>query len=81
MMGSIGITVGLLGYFLFFFIELLSDTKYRAVRCPVHPRKPIPCSRDPYYHHLLFLHSQLQQITCSFQTRLNSIKVNWSQAI
>ena len=31
-MGSIGITVGVIGYFLFFFIELLSDTKYRTVR-------------------------------------------------
>ncbi|CAL8466168.1 g5704 [Coccomyxa elongata] len=32
MMGSIGVTVGLIGYFLFFFIELLSDAKYRTVR-------------------------------------------------
>ena len=32
MMGSIGITVGIIGYFLFFIIELLSDLKYRAVR-------------------------------------------------
>jgi len=32
MMGSIGVTVGLIGYFLFFFIELLSDVKYSAVR-------------------------------------------------
>lgn len=35
-MGSIGITVGLIGYFLFFFIELLSDAKYRTVRCCTH---------------------------------------------
>ena len=33
MMGSIGITVGIIGYFLFFSIELLSDLKYRTVRC------------------------------------------------
>ena len=32
MMGSIGITVGIIGYFLFFIIELLSDLKYTAVR-------------------------------------------------
>lgn len=32
MMGSIGITVGIIGYFLFFLIELLSDLKYTAVR-------------------------------------------------
>ena len=31
-MGSIGITVGIIGYFLFFLIELLSDLKYTAVR-------------------------------------------------
>lgn len=35
MMGSIGVTVGIIGYFLFFSIELLSDLKYRTVRC--HP--------------------------------------------
>ena len=33
MMGSIGIAVGIIGYFLFFSIELLSDLKYRTVRC------------------------------------------------
>ena len=33
MMGSIGIIVGIIGYFLFFSIELLSDLKYRTVRC------------------------------------------------
>ncbi|CAK0786046.1 hypothetical protein CVIRNUC_009259 [Coccomyxa viridis] len=32
MMGSIGIIVGIIGYFLFFSIELLSDLKYRTVR-------------------------------------------------
>jgi len=32
MMGSIGITVGIIGYFLFFLIEMLSDLKYKAVR-------------------------------------------------
>ena len=33
MMGSIGLTVGLIGYCLFGIIELLSSVKYQAVRC------------------------------------------------
>ena len=41
MMGSIGITVGIIGYFLFFSIELLSDLKYRTVRCTL---PAAPCS-------------------------------------
>jgi hypothetical protein len=33
MMGSIGLTVGLIGYCLFGIIELLSTIKYQTVRC------------------------------------------------
>lgn len=33
MMGSIGVTVGIIGYCLVFCIELLSDLKYHVVRC------------------------------------------------
>ena len=32
-MGSIGVTVGLIGYTLFGLIELLSDVKYHTIRC------------------------------------------------
>ena len=33
MMGSIGVTVGVVGYLLDFCIELLSDFKGQAIRC------------------------------------------------
>ena len=36
MMGSIGLTVGFLGFLLFFLIEVLASVKYHVVRCR-HP--------------------------------------------
>ena len=43
MMGSIGVTVALIGWALFFAIEQLASAKYHAVRCVPSPQ---PASLD-----------------------------------